>query len=165
MLPTPLLWMAKVVLFRTWCCIWLIVFLTMTSSIAPLHLLVDGFRMKNKRCQMECINLRHRCLSPPSKALDSHMVGWKCPVSLDIPNYDWALQLISMTNKPYVYFQYWHTYNFYTCIRNHLRLLFSLFSMTRLGNTTKVVISRCHLLINLTTSVKLSYCWGNTKTP
>ena len=28
-------------------------------------------------------------------------------------------------------------------------VLFSLFSMTRLGNTKKIVLSRCHLLINI----------------
>ena len=30
------------------------------------------------------------------------------------------------------------------------QLLFSLFSMTRLGNTKEVVLSRCRLLINMT---------------
>ena len=43
-------------------------------------------------------------------------------------------------------------------------LLFSLFSMTRLGNTKEVVLSRCHHLIHMTNGVKLSYYLGNTKT-
>jgi hypothetical protein len=43
-------------------------------------------------------------------------------------------------------------------------ILFSLFSMTRLGNTQKVVLSRCRHFINMTNGVKLSYYWGNTKT-
>jgi hypothetical protein len=42
--------------------------------------------------------------------------------------------------------------------------LFSLFSMTRLGNAKKVVLSRCRLLMNMTNGVKLSYYRGNTKT-
>jgi hypothetical protein len=35
-------------------------------------------------------------------------------------------------------------------------VLFSLFSMTRLGNAKKVVLSRCRLLVNMTNGVKLS---------
>ena len=35
--------------------------------------------------------------------------------------------------------------------------LFSLFSVTRLRNTQKIVLSRCRLLINVTNGVKLSY--------
>ena len=38
-----------------------------------------------------------------------------------------------------------------------LLLLFSLFSMTCLGNTKKVVLSRCRLLIYMTNGIKLSY--------
>ena len=44
------------------------------------------------------------------------------------------------------------------------RILFSLFSMTRLGNAKKVVLSRCRLLVNMTSGIKLSYYRGNTKT-
>jgi hypothetical protein len=36
-------------------------------------------------------------------------------------------------------------------------VLFSFFSMIRLGNTKKVLLSRCRLLINMTKDVKLSY--------
>ena len=43
-------------------------------------------------------------------------------------------------------------------------VLFSHFSMTRLGNTKKVVLLRCCLLINMTNGIKLSYFCGNTKT-
>ena len=35
---------------------------------------------------------------------------------------------------------------------------FSLFGMTCLGNTKKVVLSRCRLLINMKNAVKLLYC-------
>ena len=48
--------------------------------------------------------------------------------------------------------------------RPKLSLLFSLFSMTRLGNTQEVVGSRCCLLVNLTNGVKLSYYGGILKT-
>ena len=39
----------------------------------------------------------------------------------------------------------------------NVEVLFSLFSMTRLGNTKIVILSRCCLLINMTNDVKLSY--------
>jgi hypothetical protein len=42
--------------------------------------------------------------------------------------------------------------------------LFSLSSMTPLGNAKKVVLSRCRLLVNMTNGLKLSYYRGNTKT-
>ena len=43
-------------------------------------------------------------------------------------------------------------------------VLFSLFSMTHLGNAKNVVLSRCRLLVNMTNGIKLSYYRGNTKT-
>ena len=43
-------------------------------------------------------------------------------------------------------------------------ILFSLFSMTPLGNAKNVVLSRCRLLVNMTFCLKLSYYRGNTKT-
>ena len=49
------------------------------------------------------------------------------------------------------------------CLKE-IGLLFSLFSMTRLGNAQNVVLSRCHPLVNMTNGVKLSYYQGNTKT-
>jgi hypothetical protein len=47
--------------------------------------------------------------------------------------------------------------NIYKCV------LFSLFSMTRLGDAKNVVLSRCRLLVNMTNGLKLSYYRGNTK--
>ena len=41
--------------------------------------------------------------------------------------------------------------------RIYCSLLFSLFSMTPLGNTKNVVLSRCRLLVNMTNGLKLSY--------
>jgi hypothetical protein len=48
--------------------------------------------------------------------------------------------------------------------RPKLSLLFYLFSMARLGNTQKVVVSRYHLLLNMTNGVKSLYYGGITKT-
>ena len=45
-----------------------------------------------------------------------------------------------------------------------LVVLFFLFSMTRLGYTKSVVLSRCCLRINMINGVKLSYYRKNTKT-
>jgi len=44
------------------------------------------------------------------------------------------------------------------------KVLFSLFSMTSLGNTKYVVYSRCCLLADMTNGLKLLYYQGNTKT-
>ena len=43
-------------------------------------------------------------------------------------------------------------------------VLFSLFSMTPLGNAKNVMLLRCRLLVNMTNGLKLSYYRGNTKT-
>ena len=53
----------------------------------------------------------------------------------------------------------WMKYYF---LREIFALLFSLFGMTRLGNTQKIVLSRCRLFINMTNGVSLSYYWENT---
>ena len=55
--------------------------------------------------------------------------------------------------------------NTYKClpITNTL-VLFTLFSMTHLGNTKNVVLSRCCLLVNMTNGINLLYYQGNTKT-
>ena len=57
------------------------------------------------------------------------------------------------------------------CFANNLNytkrwmsILFSLFSMTPLGNVKNVVLSRRRLLVNMTNGLKLSYYQGNTKT-
>jgi hypothetical protein len=47
--------------------------------------------------------------------------------------------------------------------RDNHPLLFSLFSMTPLGNAKNVVLSRCRLLVNMTNGLKLLYYGGNTK--
>jgi len=54
----------------------------------------------------------------------------------------------------------------YTTIvgRTLLQLLFSLFSMTPLGNAKNVILSSCRLLVNMTNGLKLPYYQGNTKT-
>ena len=46
----------------------------------------------------------------------------------------------------------------------HTVELFSLYSMTCSGNTKRVELSRCRLLVNMTNGVKLLYYRGNTKT-
>ena len=43
------------------------------------------------------------------------------------------------------------------------KTLFSLFSMIHLGNTKRVVLSRCRLVINMTNGITLLYHRGNTK--
>jgi hypothetical protein len=45
-----------------------------------------------------------------------------------------------------------------------LQLLFSLFSMTHLGNAKNLVLSRCRVLVNVTNSLKWSYYRGNIET-
>ena len=47
--------------------------------------------------------------------------------------------------------------------KGHLGLVFSLFSMTHLGNAKNVILSRCRLLVNMTNGIKLLYYQGNTK--
>ena len=41
-------------------------------------------------------------------------------------------------------------------------IMFSLFSMTHLGNTKNIILSRCRLRVNMTNDVKLLYYQGNT---
>jgi hypothetical protein len=44
----------------------------------------------------------------------------------------------------------------------YYNVVFSLFSMTPLGNPTNVVLSRCCLLLNMANGLSLSYYRGNT---
>ena len=57
----------------------------------------------------------------------------------------------------------WTNHTKLKCDMHGCILLFSLFSMTHLGNTNNVVLLRCRLLINMTSGAKLSYYRGYTK--
>ena len=43
------------------------------------------------------------------------------------------------------------------CCHSPMNILFSLFSMTPLGNAKNVLFLRCRLLVNMTNGLKLSY--------
>ena len=48
-------------------------------------------------------------------------------------------------------------------VHEDYKVMFSLFSMTHLGNAKYVVLLRCRFLVNMTNILKLSYYRGNAK--
>jgi hypothetical protein len=73
-------------------------------------------------------------------------------MQLWLESYCWIL---CMDNGPMIYLHI----NY-----NHRILVFSLFSMTPLGNAKIVILLRCRLLVHMTNGLKLSYYQGNTRT-